>query len=817
MLKIQLRADFLVLSRALTAIVLSCFTLAALNSCLFAGDDVQSPSPDPAADQVPSESSAEKLTDELLQHQMMHDIKPLMQQYCFDCHTGSSAEAGVDLTIYESIDAIRNSSSVWNQVRGLIKIGAMPPPEEAEMPDDATREKLSGWIDQALHYVDCEQCSAPAIVTVRRLNAVEYDHAVADLFSTDLRPSQAIGFVTDEVGNGFDNQGETLTLSPLAIEKYLEAATLVSEEVISENRGSLRNQSREGGSLERGDTFAVEFDLAAGEYEFSSGIEFGFNQDFSVDAEVRIDGELIDSFEVAPRRKNYKWKREVTEGLHRFEVKFIDNEKISEGGSRRRLRIDHVNTKGPSQGEPRYPVSHRSVVIAYPTDEVSVEDAATQVVRNLFTRAYRRPADDDAVEANAKIIVQEVNEGTAYVTAIKHLIERTLASPEFFFRLERNSGLPANIERLQADVQYVEAYDLASRLSFMLWSSIPDDELLRLAGDGSLLDEKVLRQQVDRMIDDPRAYKGLVQQFFGQWLGLRNLDSIQVDQDRFPSYNIELVNAMRRETEMFCDHILKSGKLIDLLSADYTYANPRLAELYQLQFEGKDALELYVGSTRNRERATRNGSYRDESKFIQVSLDDKRRGLLTQASILTLTSNPTRTSPVKRGKWVLENIVGDPPPPAPPGVPALEDSAKDGSNMSLREQLELHRADASCASCHKVMDPIGLGLENFNTIGQFREKDQGLPIDAAGQLADGREFVGSGALLQLLLADEEKFARHFITKLLTFSLGRGLVREDSCTVDVILRQTTDSNFALRDIVKSIVCSDPFRYRLPSEE
>jgi hypothetical protein len=272
---------------------------------------------------------------------------------------------------------------------------------------------------------------------------------------------------------------------------------------------------------------------------------------------------------------------------------------------------------------------------------------------------------------------------------------------------------------------------------------------------------------------------------------------------------------MEKETFLFCKNLIHEGSLSDVLTAKHTFVNPRLAEYYGVDFEGEDPEQLYPQAEGRRGQSSndrRLGRYKNEDKWIRVELPKERRGLLTQASILTLTSNPTRTSPVKRGKWVLENIIGDPPPPAPPGVPPLEQTKENHKDLTLRQQLELHRADPGCASCHNVLDPIGLGLENFNTIGQWRSEDDGVEIDARGKLQDGRTFNGPRELLEHLEADKEKVARHFVTQLLTYALGRGLVRQDQCTINQILNETRPGGYRLTEVIRAIACSKPFLYR-----
>jgi hypothetical protein len=310
------------------------------------------------------------------------------------------------------------------------------------------------------------------------------------------------------------------------------------------------------------------------------------------------------------------------------------------------------------------------------------------------------------------------------------------------------------------------------------------------------------------MLADERA-NAIFHGFYAQWLGLRNLASVSPDTKLYPIWSDRLRAAMMMETQMVCMDLTRhGGKLGDLLTNDYTYINPRMAELYGMDFEGKKVDTLYVRGKKP-ERRELGRRFIDEDKWVRASLPENRRGILTQASVLTMTSNPTRTSPVKRGKWVLESILGDPPPAAPPGVPPLEATQKDHSNISLREQLEIHRANPSCASCHNVMDPIGLGLENFDSIGRWRDKDNNQPIVASGVLADGSQFSGATELVQRLSLDQEKMARHFATMLLTYAIGRGLQAADQCAVDDIVAKAKESDYRIDSFFHAIIQSEPF--------
>ncbi len=352
-------------------------------------------------------------------------------------------------------------------------------------------------------------------------------------------------------------------------------------------------------------------------------------------------------------------------------------------------------------------------------------------------------------------------------------------------------------------------------MSYFIWASCPDDILLDLAGEGKLREPEVIEAQVERMLLDDRASM-LVERFFGQAFGLGNLKSADPSPKLFPAWNDRLRTAMLKETHLFCREIVKQDlPLSTLITGDFTFVNPRLAEHYGLQFEGQDPKQFYIdgpGFPVRRRGDAREGDYKNEDKWIRVELPEGRRGILTQGSVLTLTSNPTSTSPVKRGKWILENIFGGPPPPAPPNVPNFEATQSEHENLSLREQLAIHRENPSCASCHNVMDPLGLGFEHFDAIGRWREKDGKHDIDAAGQLADGRAFDGSTQLISLIETSSAEVSRHFADKLLTYALGRGLEPYDFCAVDEIVDRAESQEYRVSAFVKAVATSQPFMRR-----
>jgi Protein of unknown function (DUF1592)/Protein of unknown function (DUF1588)/Protein of unknown function (DUF1587)/Protein of unknown function (DUF1585)/Protein of unknown function (DUF1595)/Planctomycete cytochrome C len=775
---------------------------------------------------IAAEESVSKL-DTALNQEFNFRVRPLLKKYCFECHEGDSAEASTDIATFRHLSKIRESESQWQQIRGLVRIGAMPPPDHSVQPTEKERQLVSNWIERALTEIDCNEPNPLPPVTVRRLNRSEYDNTIRDLFGVDLSPASVVGFVSDDVGNGFDNQGEVLSLSPLILEKYMQAAEWVSTKVVFSDPMVLREQVSEGERIRIGERFGSDFHFAEGEYHLASSLRFGLkSEQWAV--EIYLDDKLIDEVEVHGKSKIFTWDVKATAGIHRFEIRVPETEGNREVAYGRDsvLYIDRIVVKGPAKGNPPMPLAHQKIMIAEPSESVSVEEAATQIMKQFLPFAFRRPTLPEERQRIVDIIVKSSKDGWSFPESVQFGIQAILISPEFLFRIEKPFRIPSATSASNpsqgmapqpkfSHEEPLDEFDLANRLSYFLWSSMPDAELLRLATKNELSNQTVLQKQIDRMLADPKC-DALIHGFFDQWLGLRNLASVSVDEREFPIWTPALSEALSKETFLFCKEVLKSGKLRDFLNSDTTFVNPRLADFYNLKFDGQDPEEMYRGSSRSEEYERRMGRYRDEDRWIQVALPEQRRGLLTHASILTLTSNPTRTSPVKRGKWVLDNILGDPPPPAPPNVPSLEESVGEKVKLSLRKQLEQHRENPSCASCHKVLDPIGLGLENFDAIGQWRTTDEGMPIVAESQFADGRKFTSPRELLRLLEADEPKMARHFATQLLTYALGRGLTRADQCDLNLILNHAQASEYSIKSFVYATINSRPFRYNSASQ-
>ena len=438
------------------------------------------------------------------------------------------------------------------------------------------------------------------------------------------------------------------------------------------------------------------------------------------------------------------------------------------------------------------PESHRRIIFRQPRSPEEYPDAARIILERFATRAYRRPVAPDETAKLLSLVDLVLQSGDGFERGIQLAVQAVLVSPHFLFRVELDSRpRPSNEPAPPGDgAEPIGEFELASRLSYFLWSTMPDEELFGLASEGRLREPSILAGQVRRMLKDPRS-RALVENFGGQWLQIRNLKSVSPDRGRFPGFDEPLRNAMLQETELFTAEILRDDRsILDFLDADFTYVNERLARHYGLPGVKGD-------------------------QFRRVRLEGSRRGgLLAQASVLTVTSNPNRTSPVKRGRWVLEQLLGTPPPPPPAGVtPLAEDHVAD-SSLSLRQRMEQHRSRPSCAVCHNRLDPLGFGLENYDAVGAWREHENNVPVDAAGALPSGESFRGPGELKAMLKGRPREFARCLAEKLLTYAMGRGLEDSDRCSVEQIVNELESNQYHVSSLVLGVVQSDPFLKRRP---
>ena len=724
------------------------------------------------------------------------EMLPFVEKFCSDCHNADDAQGGLDFSKYaasSSEDIIKGKAREhWQTVLAMLETGAMPP-VDVDQPPKEQREKLTVWLEDALFNLDCELIGDPGRVTVRRLNRAEYNNTVRDLLGVDFRPAD--NFPSDDVGYGFDNIGDVLSLSPLLLEKYLDAAESVALDAVpvySEKErtrrfagNDLKNKSRynlggEFWSMPWSGELFFSFDAKVdGDYEVAIRAREDPAGDESAKMDLRLDGKAAKSFVVKGRKPSiHRTTLSLTRGEHRIGVAFT-NDFYKEGVGDRNLHVAHVEVVQPLIRE-----QLSRFIIDWPQESGrSIRESAAMSLEPFLRRAFRRSPTDDEVQKYAGVVDMVVADGESFEFGMQLAVQAVLVSPSFLFRVESDERPDDPMaERGLTD------FELASRLSYFLWSSMPDDELLDLAERGELRQPETLRQQTIRMLTDGKS-QAIVDNFAEQWLNLRSLDELSPDPAVFPEWDDELRAAMKGESLAVFEAIMRDDRnVLDLLDADFTFVNERLAKHY--------GIEGIAGA-----------------EFQRVSLDPKQRsGVLTHASILTLTSNPNRTSPVKRGKWIMENILGKEPPPAPPGVPELEETQKSKPNASLREQLEQHRADPGCAACHRTMDDIGFGLENFDAIGRWRDDDDGRPIDASGELSAGQSFSGPVELVKILKTRSTEFVRVFSERMLTYALGRGLEYYDRCAVDDILKRLRQNDYRFSELILAVVESEPFLKR-----
>ncbi|PQO26804.1 DUF1592 domain-containing protein [Blastopirellula marina] len=732
-------------------------------------------------------------------HQATFDkqVKPFLTKYCNDCHAGDFAESGIDLASFNTAEQVMTTGrKTWQKTLDQLAAGAMPPKEETQPSKEELAQTLE-WIRGALADYSCDGPVDPGRETIRRLNRNEYENTIRDLVGVDFKASEE--FPADDVGYGFDNIGDVLSLSPLLLEKYYDAAEIIADKAIITDPNSLIRSERlkdfklkDGSKSDDRISFAshnvatTEFDVALpGEYKIAIrafGTQAG---DQLPNMHVKLD-DIEKDFAVDALRgkeKDYEITKRFSKGKHRLAVSFTNDFYDPDNPDRERrdrnLMVNSIKLVGPPDVKPEnFPESHREIFIAYPgQDGITAEVATRRILTRFASRAFRRPATADEVNRLYALVSSSQADGASFEESIRDGVIAILCSPNFLFRVEMDES--------KEPVRQLNEFELASRLSYFLWSSAPDKELLGLAFEGKLRSQ--LDQQIDRMMKSPKS-SALVENFAGQWLQLRNLESAKPDRRQFRTFTPKLAQEMRRETELFFDSIMRDDRsILDLIGADYTFLNESLAKHYGIKnVSGED--------------------------FRKVSLDDKARGgILSQASILTVTSNPTRTSPVKRGKWILENVLGTPPPDPPADVPTLEGQKE--LKGTLRERMAQHMANPSCASCHARMDPIGFALENFDAVGAFRTKDEGQKIDASGELPGGIKFEGADGLRQLILKEHrDEFVRTFSEKMLTYALGRGVEYYDMCAVDAIQDELERNDYRFSALVKAIVHSDPFQKR-----
>jgi mono/diheme cytochrome c family protein len=745
-----------------------------------------------------------------------------LEQYCIGCHSGPTPFAGLNL---EPLDFgnLEANGIVWEKLIRKLR-GRQMPPAGMPRPDEATYEALVKYIETERDRL-AEVKPNPGRPTLHRLNRAEYANTIRDLLALEIDVSDLLP--ADDIGYGFDNIGDVLNVSPLLLERYLSAAGKISRAAVGDtalpasyqtyvvphglNQRDRMSEAMPLGS--RGGTSVRHRFPVDGEYEISVRLQTGRYDEYlgmgrERKLDLRLDDQRLELFTIPadPRAgdlvhgqgadpdAHLKVRVPVKAGTRTLVATFI-KDTVKPEGIVNRLRetaffegVGSISVAGPFdvQGPGSTP-SRKRIFVCRPATAAEEPACAEKILADLARHAYRRPVTADDLQPLLALYRQGAESG-GFESGVRLALQRILVSPGFLFRMEFDApdAAPGSVHR-------ISDLDLASRLSFFLWSSIPDDELLAVAERGELSRPSVVEGQVRRMLADPRS-KSLVSNFAGQWLFLRNIPRIQPDPASFPNFDENLRLAFAQETELLIESTLHEDRSVaDLLDTDYTFVNQRLAEHYGIE-----------------------GIYGSEFRRVAIT-DPNRRGLLGQASILTVTSYPNRTAPTIRGKWVLEQLLGTPPPPPPPNVPSLKDDAST-KTLTMRQRMEQHRANPSCAVCHRMMDPLGFSLENFDGLGRWRDSTgPGTgPIDSSGVLPDGTKFDGPAGLRDVLMSKRDLFLDTFTERLLTYALGRGVEPYDRPVLRKITRMAAADNYRWSSLILGIVNSVPFQMRRVSD-
>ena len=763
----------------------------------------------------------------------------VLSKYCITCHSDTLRTGGLSLERADLTD-VPKGAETWEKVIRKLRVGMMPPPGMPR-PAQAQLDDLAGYLETALDRSAADRPRSGR-TAMHRLNRAEYANAVRDLLALEI--DAAAWLPPDDESSGFDNISDVLTISPSLMERYLSASWNISRQavgnlniapstVVYRVRPDLSQDQHveglppgtRGGILVR-HTFPLDGEYTIKVRLWRNTFDLMRGMEDPHDIEIAMDGQRLTLVTAGGREQFLKMAENpgafgtdldrrltlavpVKAGTHTlWATTILRSHAVRDDLIKPFLRttvdgldiqgdpsVDRLTIEGPhSATGPGDTVSRRKIFVCTPATPAEDEPCATRILSSLARIAYRRPVDTQTVDTLIDFyrrgragpsteLRAGVTGSSAFERGIESALQFILASPEFLIRFEID---PPNVPT--SAVYRLDDRAVASRLSFFLWSGLPDDQLLTVASQGKLTNPAVLEQQVKRMLADSRS-QALVTNFAEQWLHLRNLKSSAPDLVAFPDFDDNLRQAMKEETSLFFDSIVREDRsVVDLLDADYTFVNERLARHYGIP-----------------------NVYGSQFRRVKVA-SEARRGLLGQASLLTVTSYPNRTSPVERGKWVLTNLLGVPPQPPPPNVPPLQETSADGRVLSLRERMERHRANPVCAGCHKVMDPIGFALESFDGIGRWRKTEEGAPIDTSGTLFNGVDVDGVVGLRQNLVAHSEVFVGVITEKMLTYALGRGLEYYDMPAVRKIVRDAKSRNFRFSSIVLGIVRSTPFQMK-----
>ncbi len=741
-------------------------------------------------------------------------IQPLVVKYCGQCHSENKPQGELNLLRFKDAAAVAKSRKTWVDVHTRVRSREMPP-DDAPQPTAAEQDLLTKWAAETVRQIDAATPPQPGRVTMRRLNRVEYRNTVRDLlgieFELGFDPTR--DFPADGAGYGFDNIGDVLTTSPLLLEKYLAAASqLLERAIIVEGLDGPRTWSIPADKLrivsptkpaeavgQWPTNWIAEIDVRQpGEYRVKATIRSEIANNKQAQMAIQTDGKQPEKFTFSRQAKTTLVERKVKVqevGKKQFWAAYMYEQNkpkfAAEDAGNGMIFVDSLEISGPYIDTAALPSSHTRLIVARPGEQKSRTQAADEVLAAFLPRAFRRVVSPEELASYLKLFTKADKPDESFEAALLLPLKAALVSPHFLYRAE--------VERPGSGAAYpLNSEELASRLSYFLWSSMPDEELFVLAASGKLIEPDVLKAQTRRMLADPKA-RALSDNFVAQWLQIRGLDNFQPAAKQGKLGTRLRIGMVQEPILLFHETLTNDRPLTELLDADYCFANADLAKHYKLPILPEhDDKQKQI----------------EKDKILRYALppDTHRGGLMTTAAVLTVTSHPDRTSPVKRGKWVLDALLGAPPPPPPPAVEALAEVSDEKQKLTLRQRLEAHRTQAACASCHKRMDPLGFAFEHYDVLGRWREKEGQLAIDDSAQLPEGTKLAGVAGLKDYLRTEKAALTRALTEKLLTYAIGRGMEPYDMAAVEQIAAATAADGDKLSSIVIGIVTSSPFRER-----
>ena len=734
-----------------------------------------------------------------LNQRLAVEVAPLLAKYCISCHSGDEPSGELPLDKLRSVKDAFGGEIDARRIKEMVGSSAMPPKDKLQ-PTDHERLILAQWAEDMAKYVPPDAPIDPGWFTIHRLNKAEYRNTLRDLLGIDPHAMDlAAKLPPDDTGYGFDNIADVLSTSPLAVEQYLDAAeravdaalgpvVRVGDEprVLRPLAGTAGQPLPSGGFFlyTNGPASANFTAPATGDYIIRIKAWETHAGDELARMSLHVGKKELKQFSVSGTQENpqdFEVRTRLTKGSHAMAVHFLNDFYVKDVADRN-LGVESVSIAGPVDEASVERPGQWSKIFKSGAGIADESQRAKAVVGTFASRAYRKPASESQVAALLRVYAAERASGRGFESAVRTTLAASLVSPNFLFRSVANPQAANPASRYALDM-----YELASRLSYFLWSSMPDDKLMQVARDGSLAKEEVLAREIKRMIADTKA-NAFIENFAGQWLELRVLPAVAIDRQKYPRYDDAMRDAMTTEATLFFGNVLRGDRsVLEFIDSRETFLNAKLADYYGVP-----------------------GVKGDDFRLVPLPDGSPRGGVLTMGAVLTLTSNTTRTSPVKRGLFVLDQILGAPPPPPPPDIPPLEQSAKSNPDATVRERLAAHVANATCAGCHNRLDPLGFAFEHFDAIGQWRDSESGKPVDATGTLPGGATLNGSADLKKILLARSDEFVECLTAKLLTYAIGRGMEPFDRPAVRKIAQRTRANGDRLSALVESVVLSETFR-------